>query len=276
MSRNYYYLVAGLPDLALDAGKRSVSTAAFMEETASLLHEEDAMLFNLFRYPFDNANLLVLLGKKDGEFDARARFSRDELTAEIKSPDRAPQYMKAFLDANREGRFPYPELSVENQLAWLFYDEACASPNRFLHDWFSFELNLRNFCAAYSCREAVRKNKQAGAMFQPARAVICRNDVTAQLLKSAAPDFSLSGELPWVERLVSLSRENLVEYEKAIDMLRWDILNQVTEFTYFGFESILAFTVKLGIVERWQKLDEKAGMEMFDKSVNELTAGKSA
>jgi hypothetical protein len=276
MSRNYYYLVAGLPDVALDAGKRSISTAAFMEETASLLHEDDASLFNVFRYPYDNANLLLLLGKREGEFDHRGRFSRDELTAEIKSADRTPLYIKTFLNAVKENRLPYPDLSMENQLAWLFYDEACTNSNVFLKKWFSFELNLRNICAAYSCRLTALRNKQPDRMFLPARAIICRNDVTELLLKSTAPDFSLSGTLPWVERLASASRDNLVEYEKSMDLLRWDILNEMTESAYFGFETILAFTVKLGIAERWQQLDENAGMEMFDKITKELTAGKSS
>jgi hypothetical protein len=270
MNRSYYYIVAGLPDLAIDGGKRLPSVQEFIEDTSPLVHPDDAALFDLFRLPYDNANLLAILEKRDEQFDGRAKFTREELAAEIKSPDRVPQYMKIFLDARRDGRMPYPELSAQNMLAWLFYDEVCANAVPFVSRWFGFERNFRNVCAACNCRIAVSRGS-ADRAFSIQRALLGHGEVTEALLKSSAPDFSLSGSLPWVERCVALSRDNPLDFEKGLDLIRWDIVNGMTEFSYFGFNVILAFTVKLGLVGRWQELDEKTGREMFDRMVKELS-----
>ena len=105
------------------------------------------------------------------------------------------------------------------------------------------------------------------------RAIVGRNDVAQTILRSTTPDFSLSAQLPWIERLVGLSRDNLVELEKSIDTLRWEMLNELTVFSYFAVETLLAFCIKLGMVERWQGLDESEGEKRFTALVEELASG---
>ena len=56
--RNYYYLVAGLPDIVLDQKKLSVSIIDFREELKSHLDPKDYVLVSLLFLPFDNTNLL--------------------------------------------------------------------------------------------------------------------------------------------------------------------------------------------------------------------------
>ncbi|MBD3390400.1 MAG: DUF2764 family protein [Chitinivibrionales bacterium] len=271
--RNYYYLVAGLPDLILDGGKKMLSVGEFVQEASGLLHPDDAALFDMVRYPADNGNLLALLEKRDEEFDARGVFSQEALEDGIKSPDGLPGYMRTYIEAHKEGKLPFPELSAENQLTWLYYDEACAHENAFVREWFAFDRDLRNVISALNCRSAASEGLGEERPFLLQRAVIGRNDIAEAILKSNAPDFSLSAQLPWVERVTGLGRDNLVEYEKSIDTLRWDILNDLTTFSYFQIETVLAFTIKLGMVERWQELDEQAGREKFDRLVEELTSG---
>jgi len=271
MTRNYYYLTASLPDLVLDGGRRMPSVREFIDEITPQVHPADAALFNLFRYPSDNALLSALIEKREHTPDGRGLFSAEELAAEIKAPDRVPNYMRIFIEAYKEGRLPYPELSIENQIAWLFYDEACANADPFVRQWFAFDRDLRNVCAAYNCRRAAERGRAHGAAFRLQRALIGRNDVTEALVRSSAPDFGLASSLPWIERLAGLGRDNPVEFEKGVDAIRWDTLNELTVFSYFSFATILAFTVKLGMVERWQQLDEKEGAEIFEKLVQELT-----
>ena len=72
---------------------------------------------------------------------------------------------------------------------------------------------------------------------------------------------------------MTLFDDTLLDLEKNIDLLRWDYLNELTVFTYFQIETILAFYIKLGIVERWQGLDPAVGEQHYTKLVEELKSG---
>lgn len=61
MSKYYYYLVAGLPELTLEDSKLSYTVADFKAELYPDLSDEDRRLIDLFYLKFDNANVLKLL-----------------------------------------------------------------------------------------------------------------------------------------------------------------------------------------------------------------------
>lgn len=73
--------------------------------------------------------------------------------------------------------------------------------------------------------------------------------------------------------MISLGRESLTDFEKGLDTLRWDVLNELTSYSYFHIETILAFLIKLIMVERWKQLDSTAGREKLDRLTEELRAG---
>lgn len=95
--------------------------------------------------------------------------------------------------------------------------------------------------------------------------------MTQAIRKSNARDFGLNTELPFVDKLVQINENNsLLEREKAIDLLKWNYIDELNTFNYFSVEVILGFVIKLGMVERWLKLDKKTGEEMFHKLVRDL------
>ena len=55
MSKYYYYLVAGLPELTLEDSKLSYTVADFKAELYPDLSDEDKKLIDLFYLKFDNA-----------------------------------------------------------------------------------------------------------------------------------------------------------------------------------------------------------------------------
>ena len=102
--------------------------------------------------------------------------------------------------------------------------------------------------------------------------LIGRDDVAEALLRSNAPDFGLSAQLPWIDRLLGQSRGKPLDFEKGVDTLRWDVLNEMTIASYFQAETVYAFYLKLTIVERWRALDPKSGRERLDTLLGELKA----
>jgi len=275
MPANYYYLVASLPDLLFDSPKKVISLAEFINDISGLVTPAHAQLLKLFRLFYDNTNLINLLAKNKKEHDARGAFSKEELEREIKYPETLPQYIRTFLEAYKSEKLPFPNLLPQDQLAWLYYDELTSHPEPFIRQWFSFDLNLRNLLAAINMRKMEAEAQEGAPELSLSKYIICRNDFSQQLLKSRAPDFSLSVEHRWVEKIISLNRQNLVEFEKSIDQLRWQTVNELTVFSGFQIETILAFCIKLESVERWQRLKPDVGEEMLGRLLAGLKPQKN-
>lgn len=270
MPKNYYYIVASLPDLLLDSPKKAVSLIDFIEDIKELLTPEHASFLELFRLGYDNSNLVGILDKRGKEFNIRGNFSKEKIEEEIRFPENLPRYMLRFIEAFKEEKLPYPELLVDDQLTWLFYEELMAHKNTFIGTWFTFDCNLRNLLAGLNCRRADEERKDAPAGFAISKVIIGSNEFAELVRKSRSPDFSLTMDYPWVEKVLSFDKQNLVEFEKSIDTLRWDMLDEMTTFTYFQIETILAFCIKLDIVERWQKLKPDVGKEKLARLLEDL------
>ncbi len=265
MKRNYHYLVAGLQDITLDIHKLLFDQLSFREELRNELHPADYELVRLLFLPFDNENLLTLLEKKDREVDPRGNFSRERLEENIKEPSDLPDYMMRFITAFKSKEPLFPEMSPENELATLYYDEMLETvENDFLREWFHFELNVKNIAIALNARRhKVPYENQ----------IIGTNEVSESIRKSQARDFGLGSDLDYLDELTAISKkEDVREREQAIDELKWEYLDEATFFHYFTIERILAFVIKLGMIERWLGIDKDHSNELFKKLLKELQA----
>jgi hypothetical protein len=262
--RNYYYLVAGLQDISLDIHKLIQDQLAFREVLKTEVHPNDFRLVEKLFLPYDNTNLLKLLEKSDKPLSEKGNFSREFLEENIREPVDLPEYMIRFIPAFKNKEPLFPDLSPENELTTLFYQEMDGEENDFLRQWFRFDLFLRNIMTAL----AARKHK-----VDYENQIIGTDERSEAIRKSHARDFGLSAEVDYLEELVNMSRiEDVQEREKAVDQFKWEYLDEETFFEYFTIERILAFVIKLGMVERWLAIDKEHGSELFKKLLKELQA----
>ncbi len=260
--RNYYYLVAGLPDIIIDQKKLSYTIEEFKEELRNHLHPDDYKLVELLFLPADNSNLLNLLQKSDGPFDESGKYTRDELEEEIKEPSVTPEYMQRFVTAYKSETPLFEGLSWEDQLTWLYYEYLLQCPNNYLREWFEFDLNLKNIVAGFN----VRKHKLKGDKY-----LIGDNYIVQAVKKSTLKDFGLGNDFGSMEKLVTIQEnENLLERERAMDTMRWEFMDERNTFNYFTIEVLLAFVKKLQLVKRWLDMDYETGREMFRKLLDQL------
>ena len=75
---NYYYLVAGLPEINLDDAKLSVGYVEYVDELMQALAKEDAALLRYFRMTYENRNLLTWLKDKEAELHPLGMLSADD------------------------------------------------------------------------------------------------------------------------------------------------------------------------------------------------------
>jgi len=263
---NYYYLVAGLPDLLPDQGKVKISVAEFKAEIKPYLSVADDSLVKILFLKHDNKNLLNLLQKQLFTFDTRGNYDQDFLEEQIKEHDqRILPYLGGFISSFKEGLRENEEISWENELENRFYQYLGTVKNEFLKEWFEFGLNIKNITTALNCRKH---------NFRPENELIGDNFVVQSILRSNSRDFGLMQEFPEIDKLLNIwETGNMMEREKQIDLLYWQWIDEHTFFQYFTIEKILGFILQLEIVERWMSLDHQTGESMFRQLLANL--GKS-
>lgn len=262
MSKYYYYLVAGLPELTLEDSKLSYTVADFKAELYPDLSDEDKKLIDLFYLKFDNANVLKLLKDKDAAIDLRGNYSAEELVefiSSLKEGDEIadavfPSYLSTFIfeyfNATAEDDFLY-----EDRLATLYYEYAMKCKNKFVSSWFAFNLTMNNILVALTARKF---------KMDIAPLIVGDTEVCEALRTSGARDFGLTGEVDFLDQLVKISEtEELVEREKKIDQLRWNWMEEATFFNYFTVERLFVFLLQLEMIERWISLDKEKGNQLF-------------
>jgi len=60
------------------------------------------------------------------------------------------------------------------------------------------------------------------------------------------------------------------ERERAIDDLRWKMLDEITWSNEFDFDHICAYRIKLRLAEKYRGRDAKTGRKTFDSAVREI------
>ncbi len=260
--RNYYYLISGLPDMALDQSKVPLSLPELMEAFRISLHPDDYRRAQFLFLPVDHRNLLRLLEKEDFSWEAHGRFSREEVEEGLKEPGRLPAYMNRFYEAYKNEEPLWPGMSWENQLARLSHEYLLEHTDGFLHQWFTFENQLKNFIVAWNVRE----------FKQPAEGqFIGDNAVTQAARRSHARDLGLSTELPFLDKLMhALEQERPLEREKAIDRIKWNYIDEVNTFHYFTVEVALGYLLKWLMLHRWTQLDGERGQQAIRQLIGEL------
>ena len=134
----------------------------------------------------------------------------------------------------------------DENLTKEFYEAALKDSDRFLKEYFTFDLNVRNGKARFLNKAFERPLDQ-------------------DTIKLNTGEFA---EGPRLEE--ALNAPDLLSRERGLDSLMWDKINEITTFNYFDLDAILGFIARLHIIGRWFALDEKTGREMFIRLVDEV------
>lgn len=266
-SRNYYSLVAGLREYALDADTKGFDAKGIVEEILDGVCASDASEVRLLYGYYDCENILALRAGRSAH-NPLGNLSREELEQELKAPSRLPQgiarVVKAYADPEgEEAEEVDTSRRFETTLFAAYYDACRRSRSRFLRAWSEFDRTLRNVMAALAARAASRPVEEV---------VVGGGDVAEQLQRSSAADFGLRGELSFIDSVIAAMNDeaNLMEKERKIDLVRWEEASELATFDYFNINAILSYLVRINIVARWARLDAARGREMFNRLLAEL------
>ena len=149
----------------------------------------------------------------------------------------------------------------EKDLNADFYAAALKHRNRFLREYFRFDLNLRNAKVRYL-------NAQLGR--EPDQDVMTGEDPESEDVDIDGFRFT-GGEFEEALKVDNiLADKDLVSREKGLDDLLWDKIDGLSTFHYFDIEAVLAYIAKLHIVTRWLNLDEEVGRDVFRRLLKDV------
>ena len=266
---DYYCLVAGLREYALDADTKGFDARAIVDEVIDGVSARDARQVRLLYGYYDCENLAALRAGRTA-CNPLGRLTREELEEELRNPARMPEavarVIRAYADPEGEEALEIDTTQrFERALFGAYYTVCEAAESRFLREWSAFDRNLRNIAAAVSARAAGRAVEET---------VVGGGEVVEQLQRSSAADFGLRGELPYVDAVIAAVNEeaNLVEKEHKLDLVRWREALELAVFDYFDIDALLSYLVRVNIVARWSRLDPARGRELFARLVEGLDA----
>ena len=143
-----------------------------------------------------------------------------------------------------------------------FYAQALKSSNRFIREYFRFDLNLRNAKVRYLNRVLGRAEEQD--------VLTGKGDEFEEGLDIDGYRFT-GGEFEEELKVQNaLESASLLDRERYLDEICWEKINNLETFHYFDITAVLAYIAKLHIVDRWLALDEEKGRELFRKLVQEV------
>ena len=274
---NYYCYIAGLPDIQIDNQKSIPAQEEILDELKQILSKGDMALLDLLRLKYDNDNLLKFLANRDAELNPLGKLTSQDWAELIelidnsdeRNPVRDARLLKYVLEFYTTIRNEQSEEKIdfaEDFLAALYYKYGMQCKNKFVADWFEFNLNINNILTALTCRKYGWDIKSA----------IVGDNVVAETIRNSvsARDFNLKGEIDYFDALVSISETaNLLDREHRIDALKWNWLEEQTFFSSFSVERVLSFWLRCELMHRWDNLSMEEGAEIFRQMINDLKKG---
>lgn len=266
-ANNYYTLVAGFREYALDGETKGFDIEEILLDVEEALSASDWRAVELLYTYYDCENLV---GLRNGTtaYNRLGRIAREALAEELHNPSLLAKELATVVRAyaqpdGEEAEDVATERPFAVSLFEAYYAKCNRSSSRLLRQWSEAERTLRNVVAAISARER-------GVAVE--NVVVGTGDTVDALRRSSAADFGLRGELQWIDTLITtLSDErNIVEKERKIDLIRWSIVDELSEQDYFSLNAVIAYLIKANIVARWAQLDRKVGAEMFERLMADL------
>ena len=264
---NYYALVSGFREYALDAETKGFDTESILAEVGEVLSKRDNACVRLL-YTYYDCEHLVALHNGSMARNALGRLSAEEIEEELRNPSHLPERIARVIRAyaNPEGEDADETdtaVPFARNLFAAYYDECAASGSRFLREWSEFDRTLRNVIAATTARAQ-------GVAIDTV--TVGEGEVVEQLQRSSASDFGLRGELGYIDTVIATVNDehNLLDKERKLDRIRWDMASELSTFDYFDINAVLAYLVKINLVARWTLLDRKYGRQMLERLMAEL------
>ena len=260
----YYYLISGLPDLLADnlSGGSIPSLDDFVSFCEESMSPKDFALLKK-TFIFNDIKNVANIGK-DTAFITPSFYSKEDFDENVKDTDCFFPFISDYLSDTAAEKRLYPQMTEEDELIMRFYADldSFVGNNKFLADYYRFELVLRNVLTIFNMRKAG---------LDPTNFVIRTEDFGENVAKSNNPDLGLGGEYPFIIKIAEVVQGgSLVALEETLDKIRFDYIDNLIGCETFSVNVVMAYSLKLLCAARWAKLSPEKGRSIFDKIVAQI------
>ena len=246
----YYFLVSFLPEIRRDDRKLKIHLPDLLTEKY-LFTDEDWSEIELILLKGDVLHIERLWSGKEGEVEY-SLYGREFWKEQIRSPKDIPDF---FEDAFNTFMVDGPSPKAVDHLYESYYTYVIKkSAGRFLHAYLSFEKDLRNIITA------IRARKKG---LSPSDHVVGEGDLEDILKRSTAEEFGLMAEYPWIEELIA--PDGPLQMEDTIQKILWEFIDELTESMTFEFDVVLAYLLKLHMLDQSITLSDEGGREIVSE-----------
>lgn len=130
-----------------------------------------------------------------------------------------------------------------------FYRRILHHRNRFLRDWFRFDLGLRNATVAFLNDSLARPEG-------------------TDMIRLEERETEEFDEAEAAQNVLNCG--DILRRERGLDDLRWRKIDDLTILDDFDIEAILGYVAKLKIIDRWLQLDPDSGRALFRRLVEDI------
>lgn len=264
--RQYHYLISGLPGLYI--GERVwTGITEFRNHLEVHLHPEDFTQVKHVLLHQDHQNLLHFL--ETGEIPPGSagnytledlRNPEDHISGTGQAADPMPDYMRTILVKYASDKEQADRPGVQRELDEGFLRLIMEQGNDFLRRYYTFHYDLNNLLTFI----------KSGAYQLNQEEYITGDTPHAQHLREyAGRNLATDPDLEQFDEILSISEKtSFTDQEKAIDQLRWRVIDEMNLFEYFTLDRILGYLLQMQIAARWEKLDRDSGEKQLRKLID--------
>jgi hypothetical protein len=250
----YYYLAASLPPLVLGK-KPEISFEDFEESLRINLTKKDLKKCAVVRRWIDICNIQALLN--GGFLEFNGNLNEKQLEEALLIRNILPRYVFDYLDERGERQVQLKDFPM---LLAAFFDEEISKAEGFLRDYLIFEKELRFVLLALRSKSLKRdftKELQFEDPHDPFVGMI--------LAQKDSPEYEPPPQYAGLKQIWDSKKGDPLELAKAFNEYRLKKVDEMSEGALFSIDVILAYLVKLLLVEQWNRLDERQGGAIFNK-----------
>ncbi len=249
----YYFLKTSFPDLQLDKSPE-LSFAELHEVLVENLSEKHFALYREFLFYIDLQNLRSFIVQ--APIDPRGFFSKQELQEALLFREGFPEYVFVFLDRFEETK---DRLAHFTQLYISFYQK---KKEGFLGAYFSHLRQMRWVLAALRAKSK-GKNLLPELQFEEEEDRL----IAYIIAQKDAAQFEPPPEFSRLKEVFCQHETDPLLLEKALLAYQIDAIEELEEGKPFEIDQVLAFAIKLFLIESWHLLDKERGKEALKRIV---------
>lgn len=255
----YYFLASALPALQIGIPPE-IGFQEFQDLLKDNLTPVDYEKAQVLRLYYDIQNIRAFW--KSEELDPWGNLNENELEEALLAREGLPTYVQEFLENHTTLSSQLHNFSA---LPVAYFAAESKQSSGFIREYLSFERELRLVLTAFRAKQLNRDLSMELQFEDP------DDDFVAQILaQKDAKNYIPPDEYQEVKSLMETYANDPLALHQALCEYRFKKIQEMLGVDVFSIERILGYMIRLIMVEKWQALNKKKGLEVANRILENI------